>query len=515
MALALPGIAMAATFDAERLEAVLDYPIVYVRQPRHGDTIASRWPDFDRPFHAEPDSDLVLRHPDGSEQVLADVTRGAVIDPAVSFDGQRVYFAVLYQPLEDRPRRGVKTGGADLFVVDIPSQLGRQLTFDGLEGVFNTGPYPLPGGRLAFTSTRTGYRAVGQGSLVTQLYVMDVDGRNASPIAPMTHQGALHPYTLADGRLAFSSQEGQGLRSDQLWGVWSIYPDGREWEPMVGAFNHGKGFHWFAETSDGTLVVGDYYRRNNFAAGALYRIPSPGPGQRPLFHGADGGGEFRVDGFAPLPFAPRGMVTLAPWAISGDVPSPVSDGVHLGKLTHPSPAPDNGLLLVWLDGPANNRGADGVPMPDSGIYLLPEVAATVDHPRELQRVVNDSRWNEAQPRAVVPYGAIMGRDQPVILPDLPVEGQRLAPGEAAGLVGSISLLLRETTPAFAESDPWRGLGAFNRAPRGAQNWLTQGAAAAVYGDDEVWWVRILAAEPRPPGSQALYSHADARLPIQG
>ena len=33
----------------------------------------------------------------------------------------------------------------------------------------------------------------------------------------------------------FSSYEAQGLRDRRLWGLWSIYPDGRNWGPLMSA----------------------------------------------------------------------------------------------------------------------------------------------------------------------------------------------------------------------------------------------------------------------------------------
>ena len=57
--------------------------------------------------------------------------------------------------------------------------------------------------------------------LEEQLYVMDEDGSNVTPIAPMTISSALHPTILADGRLLFTSHEDQGLRDTRLWGIWS------------------------------------------------------------------------------------------------------------------------------------------------------------------------------------------------------------------------------------------------------------------------------------------------------
>src|SRR5262249_6269727 len=47
-----------------------DYDIVYVRAPRRGDSQQIAWAEVFAPLRAEPGSDLVLLHPDGSEDVL-------------------------------------------------------------------------------------------------------------------------------------------------------------------------------------------------------------------------------------------------------------------------------------------------------------------------------------------------------------------------------------------------------------------------------------------------------------
>ena len=74
-----------------------DYPIVYVRSPRwvedRGNKRPARWAEFGHPFAVTPNSDLVLLHPDGSEDVLVQGGKGSVTDPMVSFDGQWVYYA--------------------------------------------------------------------------------------------------------------------------------------------------------------------------------------------------------------------------------------------------------------------------------------------------------------------------------------------------------------------------------------------------------------------------------------
>src|SRR4051812_36195231 len=53
-----------------------DYDIVYVRAPRHGDRVRSYWAEIAHPTLMEPGADLMLLHPDGSEEVLVKADDG-------------------------------------------------------------------------------------------------------------------------------------------------------------------------------------------------------------------------------------------------------------------------------------------------------------------------------------------------------------------------------------------------------------------------------------------------------
>jgi hypothetical protein len=46
-----------------------DYDIVYVRVPRKGDDTGSKWAEIAHPVSMDPGGDLLLLHPDGSEEV--------------------------------------------------------------------------------------------------------------------------------------------------------------------------------------------------------------------------------------------------------------------------------------------------------------------------------------------------------------------------------------------------------------------------------------------------------------
>src|SRR5688572_27039038 len=75
-----------------------DYDIVYVRARRDGDEIHKRYyTDIATPVTLEPGADLMLLHPDGSEELLvAGGEEGAITDPVISFDGNSVFYTQIH-----------------------------------------------------------------------------------------------------------------------------------------------------------------------------------------------------------------------------------------------------------------------------------------------------------------------------------------------------------------------------------------------------------------------------------
>src|SRR5690348_8242715 len=63
-----------------------DFDIVYVRAPRHGDNERSYWAEIAHPTTMDYGADLVLLHPNGTEEVLVKAEEGcSATDPAISF----------------------------------------------------------------------------------------------------------------------------------------------------------------------------------------------------------------------------------------------------------------------------------------------------------------------------------------------------------------------------------------------------------------------------------------------
>lgn len=548
----------------------VDYDIVYVRQVRFGDDVNTTWPEVFHPAKMDTGADLVLLHPDGSEEVLVDCMICGVTDPFVSFDAQWVYYSLFHDLTQLNNQRGnLPILGADIFRINLATREIQQLThgkftpntgngnwdesnplnpaseFNRLGyGILNLGPMPIPGNKLVFTSNRNGYVPTkGFTNPTLQLYVMDHDGSNVHAIAPMTIGSALHPTILQDGRLMFSSYESQGLRDNRIWGIWTINPDGTGWGPLVSAMTSPNAYHFTTQNSDGEIILEQYYNLNNNGFGSLYALPSSPPDESlPPFGSPypvlntpiDTTGSFGPRTFKDS-FTPQGYYAMTPMTHPGDSAAPLydiggdSNGPRVGKFTHPSAAPNNDLLVVWSPGPANdlNRPTT-LPYYDAGLYMI-DNSTPVWHSDELILIKNDPNYNEAWPRAVVPWKAIHGTAEPTEKEWLPNDGSlhaALPAGTPYGLVGTSSFYKRDSFPGEGDSN-FGGLDPFNTSQNGSSsNWGYQGADAGKYENSDIWAVRILAMEPitdrrygpnHSPSNHAgdFISHANEKLRILG
>ena len=536
----------------------LDYDIVYVRAARAGDKIHKRfYTDFSQPVTMEPGADLMLLHPDGSEELLVPGGTGSITDPMVSFDGAWVFYSHLYH-LQKSSQWTPPRQGADIFKIHVKTRRIVRLTnqrftpntgaadwsadfrtsgqgkshFD--YGVFNMGACPLAGGRIAFTSNRDGFRpSKGYPAVALQLFVMDDSdaslGENEMPpnlekIGHLNIAGALHPVALADGRILFSTLESQGIRSEISWGIWTIHPDGSNWAPLVSAFDPGgasNGFHFQTQLGDGSVIIEEYYNQNNSGFGAYIKMPpnvtfSPAHTSSPrnpaLRFGRFDNGKGK---YYRMPFMPEQAISFTPFALNNEGPADravLGDKTSpaVGKFTHPSGAPENHLLTVYSPGPVNHQYTY-LPQLDGGIYLI-KGGEVVSEPAQMRLIKNDPEYNESWPRAVVPYSRIHGMKEPKHLAPLANDG-KLSPHLPAGtpfsLIGSSSLYKRESYPngavppgkvtstfAGRDTDPWRGLDAFTSHGNGMSlNLHNQGGDIGLYDNSDIHALRILAMEP--------------------
>jgi glycosyltransferase involved in cell wall biosynthesis len=125
--------------------------------------------------------------------------------------------------------------------------------------------------------------------------MMDDDGANVEQMGYLNINSALHPTILKDGRVMFTSYESQGLRDLRLWAVWTIWPDGSHWEPLVSAFGPSgdTAFHFMSQLSYPELAA-------CYSECEIFALPSGGEGfglvyleamarGKPVIGGAHGG----------------------------------------------------------------------------------------------------------------------------------------------------------------------------------------------------------------------------------
>jgi hypothetical protein len=524
-----------------------DYDIVYVRAPRFvkgkdGKKVqAPVWPNAAEPENLRAPTDLMLLHPDGSEEILVKGGKGAIADPYVSFDAQWVFYSYFHDVSGH--------GGADVYKVHVKTHKIVRLTrqqwtpntgaVDGKttlpQGVYNIHPCPLPGGRVAFISNRDGLKAPRLAQTALQLFVMVGDGANVEKIGHLNVGQALHPVVLKDGRIIFSSLEVQG-KHNTGWGILSIHPDGTNWNPLVSALYFGgapKPFHFQAQLSDGSVIVESYYIPAMGGFGTYFKLPPRAPADTPAFGPAKAQEDPRMlmmSSIFKLPFQPYGMEVLTRFtnnqdaaALRVDPKDPKSR--HAGWVTQPCGAPDNHLLTLWSGMMPGNQGRiiDGQrTQVDSGIYLI-KGGRPLWEPGEMLLIKNDPKYNEQWPRPLVPYKRIYGVAEPEVLPALRNDGKlskHLPEGTPFGLVGTSSLYKRESFPQGAVA---KGSVTATGTPYSVfptrdhrTNWDGQGADAGLYTNSDIHAIRILVMEPASlPVAGRFSNHAGERLRILG
>lgn len=538
-----------------------DYDIVYVRLLREGHK-PKVWAQAGVPLQMNSGADLMLLHPDGSEELLVPGGKGSITDPFVSFDGQWVYYSHFHDLTNFQ--HGFAPSSADIYKVHVPTRKIVRLTSGGFSPntgaaewadeydkpqtgkttmpypVCNMGPCPLPGGKVVFSSNRHGFispRPTNNGfNINLQLFVMDDDGGNVEPIGHLNIGAALHPVVLRDGRIMFSTLENQGQRDTLSWGLWSIHPDGTNWNPIISSFI-STAFHFQTQLSDGGLVVGAYYGGVGTQGFCTYVMvpgewtaagPRFGPGYR---DDSRNGPAFPPDlpnrqrtRLIRVPFSPLGMQQLTCFADDGDDTAArlTQGGPWVGKVTHPSAAPDNHLLTIWNARPKGDHDVD------AGIYLI-KSGQPIEEPGQMLLIKHDAKYDAQFPRALVPYRRVHGVDEPRSIQPLANDGKQsrqLPEGTPFGLVGTSSLYKRESFPdgkvaPGSVTATWPG----DKKPvpfdLGGRDPHYQGGDAGLYANDDIHAIRILILEPTtdrrngPKAGRLFRSHAMERMRILG
>ncbi len=236
----------------------LDFPVFYVKRPVP-DAEAAVMSDARRlrPFEIGADLYMRARAAVSAPEInlTADITEdlGDVRDLDVSYDGQKVLFAMRARFIEDADEEDQPTW--DIWEYDAAArQLRRVMTSDiEAEKGHDIMPHYLPDGRIVFSSTR---QDISRGLLLDEgkpqfaaqdednrepafvLHVMDADGRNIHQIS-FNQSHDLDPAVLADGRIVFTRWEHHS--DDNQFDLYTVRPDGSELQLLYGAHSHATG----------------------------------------------------------------------------------------------------------------------------------------------------------------------------------------------------------------------------------------------------------------------------------
>jgi len=546
--------------------AGVDYDIVYVRYPRRGDSSVVVLPDGENPYAIEPGADLMLLHPDGSEEILVDcriegqedIVGGeancSVQDPVISYDGNWVYYSKYVDmgviSLSDLRRAWIRlTANSFLFkmALNVPPSARSEIQLTGLGGglgngfaieklsgnssvdeimdfgIRDLGATPLPDGRLLLTSNRdavvafrqgvTGSLNAVSGSIASQMYIMDDhDGsqpnKNLHLVGHSNLHTVQHPTMLVDGRVIFTNWDDAGVRPEYATATLYIdHPGAGHMEQFLEPHHTNKRVEHFAtQLTSGSVVVSNYYpKMASWGFGTLMRMPVDI--DDPKFvaaHNTSSNDEHRF-------FSRVGTVEMTPHttgAHSG--PDDLS-----GRYSTPSAAPDDHLLVSYSRGPVSfdppGAFAEEFPRLDAGIYFIRNAgSATINDPTtELVGFKDSPDYNEMWPRAVVPYSRI---HPPAAAPALiPPVGEYETTPRNRGLTAGIPIGITGTSSMQNRESAVLGRDRFNsgHGKDGGRDtgWVIQGADAGIVSNSDLWGVRILVMTPdryhTPWGSTAI------------
>jgi len=170
---------------------------------------------------------------------------GAFLSPDLSFDGKEILFAYAKPVYADRSRvwEYTEENSFHIFKVNVDGSGLLQLT-TGNHNDFD--PCWLPGGRIAFISTRTTSR--GQGHIFSRcfdgrgpaqffLHSMNADGTDIIPLS-FHETDEWQPSVNNDGMLVYTRWDYVDRNSNAAQHLWTCYPDGRDPRSPHGNYVH-------------------------------------------------------------------------------------------------------------------------------------------------------------------------------------------------------------------------------------------------------------------------------------
>ncbi|MCK4564310.1 MAG: hypothetical protein KAU94_06530, partial [Verrucomicrobia bacterium] len=317
---------------------------------------------------------------------------GSVLHPDLSYDGRRILFSYCdHSEARKNHRRyfiyEINTDGSGL----------RQLTgtaadpLEGLEGrrtalIEDFDPCYLPGGRIAFVSTRNqgGVRCHhgGRYCMTYTLYGCDGNGVDIRPIA-YGEANEWDPSVMNDGRIIWCRWDYINRHDTIYQGLWTTKPDGTSTAHYYGSYTRNPCLISEAKSIPGTrLICATAGPHHGYIAGSIILI-DPAKGR---------------DGEAPLQ------------RITPEARFPETEGWHEKAYCTPYPLSENLFLAAYTPGKIKKQGSD--PSADAyAIYLVDTLGG-----REL--VYRDPEISCFAPIPIQPRKKPPAL--PSILPDAPV-----------------------------------------------------------------------------------------------
>ena len=174
--------------------------------------------------------------PEGIVTPITNFTGASISDPAVSFDGTKILFAMRPPGATDKNIYEINADGTGL----------RQVTSGGGH---DFDPLYLPDGRILFTSTRAGEMDEYNHALTANLYVCDSNGMNMQRIS-YNQSDDFDPDLMADGRVMYTRWEHFG--NFNRFPLFATNPDGTGTFHLFGP--HDRNFFHPAPTPDGRII---------------------------------------------------------------------------------------------------------------------------------------------------------------------------------------------------------------------------------------------------------------------
>ena len=205
-------LGVAATLGAETLP-----PILYVARHQYPADHHSTGTDFTAGDVSVQNiwTGSAIRRLDGTNvTTLVDCPRGIVRDLEISYDAKRMLFSMRRTAYENFSVWEANVDGSGL----------RRIT----DGSFaDIDPAYLPDGRIVFSSTRDVKFCGCNWHVQGNIFRMDADGSNILQLGHNTLYES-HPSVLPDGRVLYDRWEYVDRHFGPSFGLWTMYPDGRE-----------------------------------------------------------------------------------------------------------------------------------------------------------------------------------------------------------------------------------------------------------------------------------------------